>query len=190
MKFIITEEDKKYIRGLYEQTTSGNTQPTNFKSTITNSNLTQQQLNSRAGNSTKLLQDLFNKKYSSNLPIDGNWMTPKYNETMYRFLTDSGITPYVCKKGDGYCPDDYEGMVTIGRDDDNGWIKYSGIIRPLIAQNSTQQNTQSKVNVNHDKSYDYKFEGGKYYYSLKGKNNWVEAKGNGLESIKKNVKFV
>jgi hypothetical protein len=31
--------------------------------------------------------------------------------------------------------------------------------------------------------------GGKYYYSKKGQNNWVEAKGNGLDAIKSKIKF-
>lgn len=46
-----------------------------------------------------------------------------------------------------------------------------------------------KVNTTNDRSYDYKLSGGKYYYSLKNKNNWVEASGKGLESIKSKVKF-
>ena len=32
------------------------------------------------------------------------------------------------------------------------------------------------INRVHDKSYDYKFANGKYYYSLKNKNRWIEAK--------------
>jgi hypothetical protein len=35
----------------------------------------------------------------------------------------------------------------------------------------------AKVITNNDKSYDYKEENGKYYYSKKGQNQWVEAKG-------------
>ncbi len=54
---------------------------------------------------------------------------------------------------------------------------------------SPQQNQGEKINTTNDKSYDYKFSDGKYYYSKKNENNWVEAKGKGLEAIKSKVKF-
>lgn len=54
---------------------------------------------------------------------------------------------------------------------------------------SPQQNQGEKINTTNDKSYDYKLSGGKYYYSKKNENNWVEAKGKGLEAIKSKVKF-
>jgi hypothetical protein len=49
--------------------------------------------------------------------------------------------------------------------------------------------TEEKINTANDRTYDYKLSGGKYYYSLKGQNNWVEANGKGLESIKSKVNF-
>ena len=49
--------------------------------------------------------------------------------------------------------------------------------------------TGEKINTNFDKAYDYKLSSGKYYYSLKGKNNWVEAKGKSLDAIKTKVTF-
>ena len=52
-----------------------------------------------------------------------------------------------------------------------------------------QQNQGEKINTTNDRSYDYKLSGGKYYYSKKGQNNWVEAKEKGLKSIKSKVKF-
>ena len=51
------------------------------------------------------------------------------------------------------------------------------------------QEGDEKVNTTNDRSYDYKLSGGKYYYSTKGQNNWIEAKGKGLEAIKSKVKF-
>ena len=54
---------------------------------------------------------------------------------------------------------------------------------------SPQQNQGEKINTTNDKSYDYKLSDGKYYYSKKNENNWVEAKGKGLEAIKSKVKF-
>ena len=54
---------------------------------------------------------------------------------------------------------------------------------------NTKVSTTSKINTTNDRSYDYKLENGKYYYSKKGLNKWIEAKGKGLESIKTKVKF-
>ena len=54
---------------------------------------------------------------------------------------------------------------------------------------SSQQNQGEKINTTNDRSYDYKLSNGKYYYSKKNENNWVEAKGKGLEAIKSKVKF-
>ena len=51
------------------------------------------------------------------------------------------------------------------------------------------QEGDEKINTTNDRSYDYKLSGGKYYYSTKGQNNWIEAKGKGLEAIKSKVKF-
>jgi hypothetical protein len=61
--------------------------------------------------------------------------------------------------------------------------------KPNQQGQSLQQNQGEKINTNYDDAYDYKLSGGKYYYSKKGQNNWVEAKGKGLESIKAKVKF-
>ena len=54
---------------------------------------------------------------------------------------------------------------------------------------SPQQNQGEKINTTHDDSYDYKLSGGKYYYSKKGQNKWIESKGKSLEAIKSKVKF-
>ena len=54
---------------------------------------------------------------------------------------------------------------------------------------SPQQNQGEKINTTHDKSYDYKLSNGKYYYSAKGQNKWVESTGKSLEAIKTKVKF-
>jgi hypothetical protein len=54
---------------------------------------------------------------------------------------------------------------------------------------TTNNTSKEKINTTNDRSYDYKLSGGKYYYSTKGQNNWVEAKGKGLQSIKNKVTF-
>jgi hypothetical protein len=41
--------------------------------------------------------------------------------------------------------------------------------------------------TDYDSKYDYKKEGDKYFFKLKNTNNWEEAKGNGLNSIKTKV---
>ena len=59
---------------------------------------------------------------------------------------------------------------------------------PQPTNNTTTQQGE-KINTTNDKSYDYKLSNGKYYYSTKGQNKWIEAKGKGLEAIKSKVQF-
>lgn len=54
---------------------------------------------------------------------------------------------------------------------------------------NTGSGSKAKINTTNDGDYDYKLENGKYYYSAKGKNSWIEATGPGLDAIKKIVKF-
>jgi hypothetical protein len=44
-----------------------------------------------------------------------------------------------------------------------------------------------KIVTNYDRKYDYKSSDGKFFYKLKNTENWIEAKGTGLESIKLDV---
>ena len=57
----------------------------------------------------------------------------------------------------------------------------------VTTTNTTQPG--DKINTTNDRTYDYKLSGGKYYYSKKNENNWIEAKGKGLEAIKTKIKF-
>jgi hypothetical protein len=52
-----------------------------------------------------------------------------------------------------------------------------GDVKPLLSE-------QEKIVKNYDTKYDYKKEGGNYYYKLKNSNDWILSKGSGLESIK------
>jgi len=61
--------------------------------------------------------------------------------------------------------------------------------KKVLPKPNQQQNQGEKINTTHDDSYDYKLSGGKYYYSKKNENNWIEAKGKGLEAIKTKIKF-
>ena len=153
--------------------------------------LESQQLNTPKGQLTKKVAEFFNKYYKINLPVDGNWMNPEFNKTMERYLKEKSIPVYVCRKGDGYCNDAYAGEVTTKEDD-----KYFDVLKQDMSKlglslpfSNDKINTPAKINTTNDRSYDYKLENGKYFYSLKGKNQWIEAKGKGLESIKAKIKF-
>ena len=71
--------------------------------------------------------------------------------------------------------------------------EFEKLWRPLTYSKETPSNeppsTEEKINTTNDRTYDYKLSGGKYYYSLKGQNKWIEANGKGLESIKSKINF-
>jgi hypothetical protein len=130
---------------------------------------------------TKKTASFLNSYYNINLnaATTGNWQDKDYNEYLKKFMEEKGISVWICKKNDGYCRWDGadEGEVTTKE-----WDKLKQAMTP-------QSNQQEKINTTNDKKYDYKFSNGKYYYSLKGQNKWVEAKGNTLNAIKTKVKF-
>jgi len=147
--------------------------------------LTPEMLNSPKGQQTKKFKQVFNMLYKTNFPLDGNWLGKEYNETMGRYIKDKGIPVYVCKKGDGYCNDEEAGVMTV-----YGQENVRKLIDSLNDDLSGGNQPQGeKVNTTNDRTYDYKFSNGKYYYSMKGQNKWIEAKGKGIESIKTKVKF-
>ena len=170
-RFIITEEEKDRIRGLYEENINNLPQ------------LGPERLSSKLAAITKKEHEFFNKKYpGTNMPIDGNWLDKKYNEALAKYITEKGGTPEYCKANDDYCGEGREGTV---------YTRDKNILNLL------RQESESKINTTNDKAYDYKLENGKYYF--KGKENtqyaksypnWVEATGKGLESIKAKVKFI
>jgi hypothetical protein len=174
-KFIITEDEKKHIMNLYE---------------ALDSKLSAEQLNSPKGQYTKKWQTFFNQYYKLTLPVDGNWMSSAYNNAMKKYIEEKKFPVYICKKGDGYCNDAYEGEVVTKQSGLNDLMKQD---MAKLSGGTTSQQTQTtssqKINTTHDKTYDYKLENGKYYYSYKGKNSWVEATGKSLEAIKSKVKF-
>jgi hypothetical protein len=165
-RFIISEEEKKHIMGLYEKV---------------GEKLTPEMLNSPKAQSTKKSAQFLNSYYNIklNAATTGSWTDKDYNDTLKKFMEEKGISVWVCKKGDGYCSEDGsdEGEVTTKE------------IDKLKQAMTPQSNQQEKINTTNDKTYDYKLSNGKYYYSLKGQNKWVEAKGSGLNAIKTKVKF-
>ena len=165
-KFIITEEEKKTIRSLYE---------------IIGGSMTIDMSNSPKARITREKAEFLNKYYNINLSSSktGNWQDKDYNEYLKKFLEEKQIPVWVCKKGDGYCADD-------GSQDGEVTTKEMDALTQAMAQ---QSNQEEKLNTTNDSTYDYKLSNGKYYYSLKGQNKWVEAKGRGLDAIKTKIKF-
>jgi hypothetical protein len=175
-KFIITEEEKSRILNLYEKI---------------GDKLSAQALGSPKAQLTKKQAQVLNNYYKINLKsaTTGDWQDKEFNETLKKFMEEKGIPVHICKTGDGYCGDDSDGEVTTK--------EVEKLKNALFGGNENEKPlATSKTNTNHDKSYDYKVENGKYYF--KGKEgtptatkypNWVEATGKGLEVIKKTVKF-
>ena len=146
------------------------------------------QLNSPYAQQTKKIAEFFNKYYKTNLRLDGNWMNPEYGKTMEKYLKEKGIPVYVCQKGDGWCNDSYAGQITT-KELEKFYNTLKQDMGKLGMSLSSSKNTSAKYNTTNDRSYDYKLENGKYYYSTKGQNKWIEARGKGLESIKTKIKF-
>lgn len=165
-RFVITEEEKKHIMGLYEKIGDP---------------MTPEMGTSPKAKDTKSTASFLNSYYKINLnaATTGNWQDKDYNDYLKKFMEEKGIPVWICKKGDGWCRDD-------GQDEGEVSTKEIGKLKQAM---SPQTNGQEKINTTNDKSYDYKLSNGKYYYSLKGQNKWVEAKGKSLESIKTNIKF-
>ena len=139
---------------------------------------TPEMLNSPKAQDTKSWAQFFNKYYKLQIPLDGRWDNPDYINSMKRYIEEKKLPVWVCKKGDNYCPEDEDGQTTT-KDLD-------GLYN---ARKNDESNLGGKINTTNDGSYDYKFSNGKYYYTKKGQNKWIEAKGKGLESIKTKVKF-
>ena len=173
-KFIISEEERKRIIGLYERI---------------GDKLTPESSSSYKAIDTKKTAQFLNNYYKINLPSSttGNWSDKDYNDYLKKFMEEKGISVWVCKKGDGYCHDDDEGEVTTKEGK-----KLFELMFPKsggTVSGTTVQNAQEKINTTNDKYYDYKLSNGKYYYTKKGLNKWVEATGKSLEAIKTKVKF-
>lgn len=147
--------------------------------------ITQEGSNSLKGQYTKKVASFLNNHYKMNLSAasTGNWSDKDFNDALLKYFKENKIQYGVCKKGDGYCHDEDEGQVYTN---DTNFVS---MIKNFDPSKPSQTTSSDKINNTHDRSYDYKLSNGKYYYSLKGKNNWIEAKGKGLEAIKTKVKF-
>lgn len=99
MKFIITEEEKNRIRGLYE---------------MVGDKLSPQALQSPKAQGIKKQSTFLNQYYNMNLSsaTTGSWTDKDFNDTLKKFMEEKGVPVHICKKGDGYCADGDEGEVT------------------------------------------------------------------------------
>lgn len=57
-----------------------------------------------------------------------------------------------------------------------------GDVKPLL-----NEDDNAKIVTNFDKKFDYKKEGNNFFYKLKTSNDWIQAKGTGLNAIKTRV---
>ena len=153
--------------------------------------LTPEAAGSLKAKDTKFVAQFLNSHYKINLPAaqTGNWHDKDYNDNLKKYIEELKIPVWICKTGDGWCPDGSDGEVTVYGKDNIGKL-YDSMKKP---NKSTEQ---GKINTTFDKAYDYKLENGKYYFKGKentqyAKNypNWVEATGKGLEAIKSKVTF-
>ena len=219
-KFVITEDERKKILGLYEQAQTP--QFSQFTTDIANIygipaeemsflesyntsldaqtrkkyfDLAPQQLQ----NMSKKLADYGRQGTYDNLlksvsSYSGN-MTPEQKTFLDNQVSFLQTNKPMYDKFKGYTDDQWQ-QITQRIGDVKQRIGQSyGTTQPTETTpepqptNSTPTQQGEKINTTNDKSYDYKLSNGKYYYSTKGQNKWIEAKGKGLDAIKSKVKF-
>jgi len=181
MKFVISEEDKKYIKSMYG---------------IVNEQ--QNKLPYVVNGVYKAIKREDNKEYY----ITIKQLSDELKNGQYGWLLAyvKGPGNYQGRPLDGteefeFYPRDPKNSGTIPSDLGAELGGAPGIFGNIqkVSSKPTTTNTKvsptSKINTTNDRSYDYKLENGKYYYSKKGQNKWIEAKGKGLESIKSKIKF-
>jgi len=209
MKFIITEDERLRILNLYEQTQSY--QPSQFVKDIakilsipeTTLSVYDLSLETFGGDQNKYMEaakliipELANVTDSTKLSNIINRKILESGQIIVKQMTDNygkiqNYAQNVLSQLNAY-----QGQMTSyqKRVLDN----FKAIPQKLVStqqpttattQSNTSQAAGEKINTTNDRSYDYKLSGGKYYYSAKGQNKWIEAKGKGLESIKSKVKF-
>jgi hypothetical protein len=215
-KFVITEDERKKILGLYEQAQTP--QFSQFTTDMANIygipveemsfleahnsslddatrkkyfDLTSQQLQNV---SNKLVdygrQGIYNNLLKSVSSYSGN-MTPEQKTFLDNQVSFLQRSAPIYNKLKGYTEEQWQ-QITQKMGQLKGQLK-GGTTQPTKTTpqptNSTSTQQGEKINTTNDKSYDYKLSNGKYYYSTKGQNKWIEAKGKGLDAIKSKVKF-
>ena len=211
-KFVITEDEKKKILGLYEQAQTPQLSqftidmaklygiPVEEMSFLEAHNssldaatrkkyfdLTSQQLQNV---SNKLVdygrQGTYNNLLKSVSSYSGN-MTPEQKTFLDNQVGFLQVNAPIYNKLKGYSEEQWQ-QITQKMGQLKGGTTQPTKTTPQPTNNTPTQQGE-KINTTNDKSYDYKLSNGKYYYSTKGQNKWIEAKGKGLDSIKSKVKF-
>jgi hypothetical protein len=212
-KFIITEEEKGRILNMYNLISEEPVDPAqDIKKEVQNITTLAKQLSSKPNTQTPLSQftkdmakiyGVTEEKVSSLEALNDNLDSPTrtYYYDLFRGQMDN-LTNSVEKirqsgKFDEFFNQlkSYNGQMTKSQklfltNSIEMFESYKNVSLKSNQQGQTlQQNQGEKINTTNDKSYDYKLSGGKYYYSKKGQNNWIVAKGKGLEAIKTKIKF-
>jgi len=213
-KFIISEEERSRILNMYNLISEGPEDPVqDLKNQAQNLSTLANKLSSEPNTQTPLSQ--FTKDmakiygepeeefssleaFNDNLDASTRAYYSKFYTSQMNNFKDSVVKINQSGKFDEFFNQlkSYNGQMT-----DNQKKLLTGIISSLEAYKnvlpkpnqqqgqSPQQNQGEKINTTNDLTYDYKLSGGKYYYSKKNENNWIEAKGKGLEAIKTKIKF-
>jgi hypothetical protein len=130
-RLVITEDEKKRILGLYE---------------IVGEKLKPEVLNSKKAKHTKNYAQFLNSHYKINLPAatTGSWTDKDYNDYLKKFMEENNIPVWVCKTGDGWCPDNSDGEVTTKSND--LWKKF---VKPFFNKDmsgGTVDNQETSTN--------------------------------------------
>ena len=212
-KFIITEEEKGRILNMYNLISEEPVDPAqDIKKEVQNITTLAKQLSSKPNTQTPLSQftkdmakiyGIPEEECSSLEALNDNLDSPTrtYYYDLFRGQMDN-LTNSVEKirqsgKFDEFFNQlkSYNGQMTKSQklflaNSIEVFKSYKNVSLKSNQQGQTlQQNQGEKINTTNDKSYDYKLSGGKYYYSRKGQNQWIESKGKGLEAIKTKIKF-
>jgi hypothetical protein len=213
-KFVITEDERKKILGLYEQAQTPQFSqftidiaklygiPAEEMSYLESYNtsldaetrkkyfdLAPQQLQ----NLSKKLADYGRQGTYDNLlksvsSYSGN-MTPEQKTFLDNQVSFLQTNKPMYDKFKGYTDDQWQQITQKMGQLKGGTAQPTETTPESQPTNSTPTQQGEKINTTNDKSYDYKLSNGKYYYSTKGQNKWIEAKGEGLDAIKSKVKF-
>jgi hypothetical protein len=219
-KFVITEDERKKILGLYEQAQTPQfsqftidmaklygipVEEMSFLEAHNSSldaatrkkyfDLAPQQLQNV---SNKLVdygrQGTYNNLLKSVSSYSGN-MTPEQKTFLDNQVSFLQVSAPIYNKLKGYTEEQWQQITQKMGDVKQRIGQLGGNTQPTETTpepqptNNTTTQQGEKINTTNDKSYDYKLSNGKYYYSTKGQNKWIEAKGKGLDSIKSKVKF-
>jgi hypothetical protein len=212
-KFIITEEEKSIIRNMYNLISEEPVDPAqDIKKEVQNITTLAKQLSSKPNTQTPLSQ--FTKDiatiygipeeeasslevFNDNLDEPTRAYYHKFYASQINNFKDSVVKISQSGKFDEFFNQlkTYNGQMTENQKKFLTTIissleSYKKVLpKPNQQGQSLQQNQGEKINTTHDSSYDYKLSGGKYYYSKKGQNQWIESKGKRLEAIKSKIKF-